>query len=75
MCDGLGMKVICEGVETREQEQLLLSCGCRYGQGFLFSRPVKLERFITMLDRQGAGLDPLNGGDEEQSGGALGANA
>ncbi len=75
MCDGLGMKVICEGVETREQEQLLLSCGCRYGQGFLFSRPVKLERFITMLDRQGAGLDPLRGGEEEQPGGAYGAKA
>ncbi|MGN0909696.1 MAG: EAL domain-containing protein [Succinivibrio sp.] len=62
MCDGLGMKVICEGVETKEHEQLLLSCGCHYGQGFLFSRPVKLERFMEMLDRQGSGLDPLGDG-------------
>ncbi len=75
MCEGLGMKVICEGVETREHEQLLLSCGCRYGQGFLFSRPVKLERFIQMLDRQGAGLDPLGSGEGDPKGGAAPAGA
>ena len=30
------MKVICEGIETKAQENLLLRLGCRYGQGFIF---------------------------------------
>ncbi|MBR1860089.1 MAG: EAL domain-containing protein, partial [Selenomonadaceae bacterium] len=38
----LNMNVICEGIETEEQEQLLLELGCRYGQGFLMSN-VELE--------------------------------
>lgn len=59
MCDGIGMRVICEGIETTDQEKLLLDCGCHYGQGYLFSKPVMLDRFVEMLDRQGAGLDPI----------------
>lgn len=33
----LNLKVICEGVETKTQENLLLKLGCKYGQGFIFS--------------------------------------
>lgn len=33
----LKMKIICEGIETREQEELLLHNGCNYGQGYLFA--------------------------------------
>jgi EAL domain-containing protein (putative c-di-GMP-specific phosphodiesterase class I) len=36
----LGSKVIAEGVETGEEAAALASIGVRYGQGFLFSRPV-----------------------------------
>ena len=36
----LGMRVICEGIETEEQEQLLIACGCEYGQGFRYGRPM-----------------------------------
>lgn len=32
----LKMKVICEGIETKAQEDLLLKLGCNYGQGFIF---------------------------------------
>src|SRR5574344_1644946 len=35
----LGMQVVIEGVETREQLNFLSSKGCAYTQGFLLSRP------------------------------------
>ena len=34
----LGMDVIAEGVETKEQCDYLIEMGCEHGQGFLFSR-------------------------------------
>ena len=45
----LDMKVICEGIETREQEELLLKLGCRYGQGYLFAKPMPGEAFEELL--------------------------
>jgi EAL domain-containing protein (putative c-di-GMP-specific phosphodiesterase class I) len=39
----LGMKVIAEGVETREQFEILKKEGCTEVQGFLFSRPKPIE--------------------------------
>ncbi|NLT55353.1 MAG: EAL domain-containing protein [Actinomycetales bacterium] len=41
----LSMDVVAEGVETREQADLLRSHGCRTAQGYLFSRPVPAEEF------------------------------
>lgn len=37
MAKNLSIEVIAEGIETEEQCNLLLSMGCFYGQGFLFS--------------------------------------
>ncbi|MFI6074554.1 EAL domain-containing protein [Actinoplanes sp. NPDC051343] len=36
----LGLKVIAEGIETVEEQQLVRELGCTHGQGYLFSRPV-----------------------------------
>ena len=36
----LGITVIAEGVETREQAESLVRLGCPVGQGFLYSHPV-----------------------------------
>ena len=41
----LGLDVIAEGVETLGQQDFLLALGCRYFQGFLFCRPVRIEQF------------------------------
>lgn len=46
MAHGLGMSVICEGVENTEQIDLLVSIDCHYAQGFYYARPVPLEEFI-----------------------------
>ena len=51
MAHGLGIKVIAEGVETTEQRQLLLDKGCMHYQGYLFSKPVPIDKFEALLGR------------------------
>ncbi len=41
----LGMDVVAEGVETEEQQDALVSLGCRYAQGFLYFRSQPAEVF------------------------------
>ena len=45
----LGLTVIAEGVETAGQRQTLIDMGCRYGQGYLFSRPIPAEEAAALL--------------------------
>jgi EAL domain-containing protein (putative c-di-GMP-specific phosphodiesterase class I) len=45
----MAMSVIAEGVETEDQRSSLAALGCHAFQGFLFSRPVPLEQFESML--------------------------
>ncbi len=45
MGTALGMRVICEGIETKEQERMLLKHGCFYGQGYRFGKPMTLDAF------------------------------
>jgi predicted signal transduction protein with EAL and GGDEF domain len=40
LAQNLGMDVVAEGVETREQLDLLKSLGCQFGQGYFFSKPL-----------------------------------
>ena len=52
MAHKLGLRVIAEGVETKEQRDLLLDAGCDYGQGYLFARPMPGEEFDKLLKAQ-----------------------
>ncbi len=45
----MGMNVVAEGIETYAQYMLLRQLGCRFGQGYLFSRPVPAEMMSAML--------------------------
>jgi EAL domain-containing protein (putative c-di-GMP-specific phosphodiesterase class I) len=47
----LGLEPLAEGVETEEQRRFLLQYDCRYGQGFLFSRPVPGTEIKAVYER------------------------
>ncbi|MGV3709774.1 MAG: putative bifunctional diguanylate cyclase/phosphodiesterase [Gemmatimonas sp.] len=49
MANVLGMRVIAEGVETREQLQQLVLGGCHEVQGFLISRPIPSDAVPPLL--------------------------
>jgi EAL domain-containing protein (putative c-di-GMP-specific phosphodiesterase class I) len=46
-----GLKVIAEGIETREQMPVLAEVGCDDGQGFYFSRPLPADGMDRMLSQ------------------------
>jgi len=47
LADGFDVRVVAEGIETERQRHALLAAGCRYGQGFLFSRPRTAEELAA----------------------------
>ena len=47
---GLDMKVVAEGVETREQLEFLRANGCDIAQGYFFSRPLSPNDLLAWLD-------------------------
>jgi len=49
MCQGLGMDVVAEGIETEAQAQKLIEYGCAGGQGYLFGKPVDAEATLAYL--------------------------
>ena len=49
MIKGMGYQVVCEGVETKEQADILKEAGCEFGQGYLISRPVPIEKFEEIV--------------------------
>lgn len=54
----LGMQVVIEGVETREQLNFLCQKGCAFTQGYLLSRPLAYDDLTDYLalNRQGMNL-------------------
>ena len=45
MANNLNMHPITEGVETKEQRDMLLEMGCKLFQGYYFSKPVPVSEF------------------------------
>jgi diguanylate cyclase (GGDEF)-like protein len=56
----LDMKVVAEGVETKEQADLLTSWGCGQLQGYYFSKPVDDNAITALLKKQGESEDRRN---------------
>lgn len=57
----LGMEVVAEGVETKEQLDFLKQVHCRYGQGYFYSRPLSNDMATEMIQNlEGKFEMPLN---------------
>lgn len=54
--NALNMQIVAEGIETREQQQVLTSIGCEYGQGYLFGKPMTAAQATDLLKLQAAKL-------------------
>ena len=50
MAGWLGLPVIMEGVETRDQYQFLKSIGCGYIQGYYFAKPMPIKDYEHMIE-------------------------
>ena len=61
LADELEKVVIAEGVETEEQWRILNDFGCKYGQGYYFSKPVDAVSAGALLSspRRWAGMNEL----------------
>ncbi|MBQ3194664.1 MAG: EAL domain-containing protein [Oscillospiraceae bacterium] len=48
----LNVEVLCEGIETEEQDSFAREAGCHYGQGFLYFRPVPQEHVFERIHQR-----------------------
>lgn len=42
----LNIRTVAEGVETQENEQMMIELDCDYGQGYYYSKPIPADRFL-----------------------------
>jgi diguanylate cyclase (GGDEF)-like protein len=54
LAESMGLAVIAEGVETREQRDYLAGLDCHAYQGYLFARPLALPAFEQLVQTQSA---------------------
>lgn len=48
----LGLRVVCEGVETEEQFQVVKNANCEEAQGYWFAKPMPVEEFEHLVYTQ-----------------------
>ncbi|MBE3028933.1 EAL domain-containing protein [Campylobacter sp. RM9344] len=51
LAKSMGLKSIAEGIENKEQLEILKELGCDEGQGYLLSRPMKASSFEKLLKK------------------------
>lgn len=51
MAHSMELEVIAEGVEREEQHQRLMDKGCKYFQGYLFSKPLPINELELLLEK------------------------
>lgn len=55
LAQNMQLKVVVEGVETKEQVEFLRDIGSYYVQGYYYSRPVDLTTYEAMLEKERRG--------------------
>lgn len=59
MAKWLHIPVIAEGVETKDQVEFLRSIGCEYVQGFYFAKPMPVEAYADLVEKNGGLSQPV----------------
>ena len=54
MAHRMGMKVVAEGIENKQQSEFLCNHGCDYLQGYFYSKPIPDRDFLELLRRENA---------------------
>jgi len=52
LAHALGLQVVAEGIETKEQKELLATLGCDKAQGYYFAKPMPLSELTEWLARR-----------------------
>ena len=50
LCKNLNLNVIAEGIETQEQKEFMLKNGCKFIQGYLYSKPLPIDEMTIYLE-------------------------
>ena len=45
----IGLHILAEGIETKEQMEFMKKCGCDLLQGYYFSRPVSFDEALNVI--------------------------
>ncbi|MEH7385419.1 EAL domain-containing protein [Bacillus sp. JJ1521] len=61
----LKMDVVAEGVETREQLEILMELNCNVIQGYLYSKPVNADEFTILLQNSKIIIEEANEEENE----------
>ena len=48
----IGFETLCEGIETKEQEEAVIKAGCDYLQGFYYYKPMPVARLEKLFDKR-----------------------
>lgn len=57
LAHSLGIEIICEGVETEEQNELVSGTECDYIQGWYYSKPLPLEESEAFVKQYSVGFE------------------
>ncbi len=52
----IGFKTLCEGIETKEQEEAAIRAGCDFLQGFYYYRPMPVAQLERVFDKDAGGI-------------------
>ena len=60
MARGKKCKILCEGVETKEQEEAVIRAGCDLVQGYYYYRPMQVSELEKLLIKQSDAVESID---------------